>query len=123
LSAAVLGKGRAFLDAASDIDASARAQRYGAGRTRYLLCNPGILSTSFSGEYDRVAAAAVEPLKKSGKPVRGAAALIISRIDNPPGEPLSGFIEGERISVDNPLFDRRDATRRCHPDTARTQHE
>jgi hypothetical protein len=69
------------------------------------------VSTSFSGEYDRVAAAAVELLKNSGKPVREAAASIISRIDNPPGEPLSAFIEGERISVETPLFDRRDATR------------
>jgi hypothetical protein len=95
----------------NDLLGVAFAQRYGAGRTRYLLLHPGVVSTSFSGEYDREAAATVELLKKSGKPVSEAAASIISRIDNPPDEPLSAFIEGQRISVDTALFDRRDATR------------
>ncbi|WP_261557800.1 SDR family NAD(P)-dependent oxidoreductase [Frankia tisae] len=78
---------------------------------RYILFNPGVVSTSFSGEYDRATAAAVAGLKVSGKTVAQSIGQILPCLDRPPAERLSAFVEGRRIDVDTPLFDRGEAAR------------
>ncbi|EIV92059.1 SDR family NAD(P)-dependent oxidoreductase [Frankia sp. QA3] len=80
-------------------------------RIRYILFNPGVVSTSFAGEYDRVAAAQVAGLKVSGKSVAQSIGQILPCLDRPPAEPLSAFVEGRRIDVDTPYFDRDEAAR------------
>ncbi|MFG2376888.1 SDR family NAD(P)-dependent oxidoreductase [Streptomyces sp. NPDC048504] len=82
------------------------------GRTRYVLINPGSTATSIAGQYDAMTKAHVDALKRMGKPVAQAVAPIDAVIDAPPVEPLSAYVEGERIRVDHPaLFDKDAAAR------------
>jgi hypothetical protein len=71
------------------------------------------VSTSFSGEYDAATAAHVEAMKRTGRPVREGIAPMIAAIDDPPAEPLSAFVQGERISLRHEFFD-KDAAMRLH---------
>ncbi|MEV5575248.1 SDR family NAD(P)-dependent oxidoreductase [Spirillospora sp. NPDC052269] len=87
------------------------ASQHAAGPTRYVLVNPGPVSTSFAGEYDPATAAHVAGLKRQGAPVGEGIKPIISRIDAPPAEPLSAFTPTGRISLDNPSFVPGDAAR------------
>jgi hypothetical protein len=66
----------------------------------YVLVNPGAVATSFSGEYDAATLAHVERLKKFGKPVAEGIAPILALVDEPPGVPLSAYVEGRRVSPD-----------------------
>ncbi|MFI0234557.1 SDR family NAD(P)-dependent oxidoreductase [Streptomyces sp. NPDC017086] len=97
---------------ANDLLGVAYAARNGSGRTRYVLVNPGSTATSFAGEYDPVTKYQVEAIRRMGKPVKQAVAPISEVIDAPPAEPLSAFVEGRRIGVDDPqLFDHEAAAR------------
>ncbi|MFD7061133.1 SDR family NAD(P)-dependent oxidoreductase [Streptomyces sp. NPDC059906] len=88
------------------------ATRGATGRTRYVLVNPGPTATSFAGAYDPVTQQQIDHMKRAGKPVTRAVAPISEVIDAPPAEPLSAFVEGRRIGVDDPgLFNRAEATR------------
>jgi NAD(P)-dependent dehydrogenase (short-subunit alcohol dehydrogenase family) len=87
------------------------AQHAAGPTTRYVLINPGPVSTSFAGEYDPATAAHVAALKRHGAPVEEGIKPIITRIDAPPAEPLSAFTPADRISLDNPSFAPDDATR------------
>ncbi|MDV8022197.1 SDR family NAD(P)-dependent oxidoreductase [Rhodococcus sp. IEGM 1330] len=80
-------------------------------RTRYVLWFPGGTRTGFAGEFDRATAALVERMKRSGQPVETTVPPILRTLDDPPSEPLSAFIEGNRISLDLPSFDSSKATR------------
>ncbi|MET7395806.1 SDR family NAD(P)-dependent oxidoreductase [Dactylosporangium sp. NPDC005572] len=104
---AALGLGGRY----NDLLGAAYAERHPAARTRYLLFHPGIVATSFSGEYDPATRAHVDRLRRSGRPPARAAAEILARMDAPPPEPLSAYVEGVRIGVATPAFDRRDALR------------
>ncbi len=57
---------------ANDLLGVACATRHQASRTRYVLINPGGVSTSFAGEYDAPTAAHVAPLKRYGNRSRRA---------------------------------------------------
>lgn len=81
------------------------------GAVRYVLVHPGIVATSFSGDYDEAAAAAVADLKKAGKTVDESVRQILPLLDAPPPDPLSAFVEGRRISVDGPSFSASAASR------------
>lgn len=96
---------------ANDLLGVAFADKHGAGRTRYVLLNPGSVSTSFSGEYDAATAAHIEVMKRTAKSVEAAIAPIITRVDAPPAEPLSAFVEGERIGLEEHSFDEDAAMR------------
>ncbi|MFE0762441.1 SDR family NAD(P)-dependent oxidoreductase [Streptomyces smyrnaeus] len=96
---------------ANDLLGVSYPARHG-GRTRYVLVNPGSTATSFAGEYDPTTKAQVEAMKRMGKTVSQAVAPIVKVIDAPPAEPLSAFVEGRRIPVDDPaLFDKDAAAR------------
>ena len=83
---------------ANDLLGAAFAARHDS--ISYVLVNPGAVATSFSGEYDAATLAHVERLKKFGKPVEEGIAPILALIDQPPGQSLSAFVEGRRVSPD-----------------------
>jgi NAD(P)-dependent dehydrogenase (short-subunit alcohol dehydrogenase family) len=95
----------------NDLLGAAFAGRHPAARTRYVLFNPGVVATSFAGQYDRAAAAEVARIKQAGKPPGEAAAPVIASIDDPPAAPLSAFIEGRPYRLNAALFDPADAAR------------
>lgn len=96
---------------ANDLLGAAFAARHARGTTRYVLINPGPVSTSFAGEYDPPAAAHVAALKRHSTPVEDGIKPIIACIDAPPAEPLSAFTPAHRINLDNPSFAPGDAAR------------
>ncbi|RSM69696.1 oxidoreductase [Amycolatopsis sp. WAC 01375] len=90
---------------ANDLLGVAFAAEHAASGISSVLLNPGGVSTSFSGDYDAATAAHVEALKRYGKPVEEGIVPIIARVDDPPAEPLSAFVEGRRIAVTRPGFE------------------
>ncbi|EIV92498.1 SDR family NAD(P)-dependent oxidoreductase [Frankia sp. QA3] len=94
-----------------DLLAVSCADRYAAAGIRQVMFHPGVVSTSFSGEYDEQTAAQVELLKLAGKSLAESLAQLVPCLDNPPPEPLSAFVEGRRIQLHPSLFDADDAKR------------
>lgn len=78
---------------------------------RYVLNHPGVVSTSFAGEYDSATAAQVEIMRRSGKSVGRSVADILPFLDSARPERLTAVLEGKRIPVDTGLFDSADAAR------------
>jgi NAD(P)-dependent dehydrogenase (short-subunit alcohol dehydrogenase family) len=76
----------------------------------YVLNHPGVVATSFAGEYDAAAANAVEHLRTSGKPVAQAVAQILPFLDAPPAR-LTAVLEGARVATDTAAFDPAEAAR------------
>jgi PPOX class probable F420-dependent enzyme len=74
-------------------------------RIRYLLLNPGTVSTAFSGEYDPETAAQVEALRRVAQPVEDAIEPVLALLDDPPAEPVSAWLQGERLDLTGPSFD------------------
>ncbi|GAA4235950.1 NAD(P)-dependent dehydrogenase (short-subunit alcohol dehydrogenase family) [Streptosporangium album] len=104
---AALGQGGKL----NDLLGVAFAEKYGASGIRYVLIHPGVTATSFSGVYDARALEHIEAMKKYAKPVEAALPPITTAIDAPPAQPLSAFVEGRRISVENGSFDKGAARR------------
>ncbi|RKE17838.1 SDR family NAD(P)-dependent oxidoreductase [Streptomyces sp. TLI_171] len=76
----------------------------------YVLNHPGVVSTSFAGEYDPATASHVDRLRTHGKPTTTAVAQILPFLDNPPAR-LTAVLEGRRLPTDTPPFDPADAER------------
>ncbi|WP_436535698.1 SDR family NAD(P)-dependent oxidoreductase [Actinoplanes sp. HUAS TT8] len=76
----------------------------------YVMNHPGVVATSFAGEYDTATATFVDRLRTSGKPVAQAVAQILPFLDAPPA-PLTAVLEGVRVPTDTPAFDPADAAR------------
>jgi NAD(P)-dependent dehydrogenase (short-subunit alcohol dehydrogenase family) len=76
----------------------------------YVLDHPGVVATSFSGEYDAPTAAHVARLRTTGKPVEQAVAQVLPFLDAPPAR-LTAVFEGRRMPTDTPAFDPGDAGR------------
>ncbi|GIF23581.1 NAD(P)-dependent dehydrogenase (short-subunit alcohol dehydrogenase family) [Actinoplanes tereljensis] len=76
----------------------------------YVLNHPGVVATSFAGEYDAATATAVQGLRASGKPVAEAVAQILPFLDAPTAG-LTAVLEGTRVATDTPAFDPADAAR------------
>ncbi|SHN46644.1 SDR family NAD(P)-dependent oxidoreductase [Cryptosporangium aurantiacum] len=77
---------------------------------RYVLNHPGVVVTSFAGEYDAVTAAQVEQLKVTGKSVATSVAQILPYLDA--GEDrVTAVHEGVRRPLDPAHFDPADAMR------------
>jgi len=87
-------------------------------KVRYVLLNPGTVSTSFSGEYDAGTAAQVEALRAAAMPVEEGIAPVLALLDHPPAPPISAWMRGEPIPVTGPAFDVA-AARRLHAETTR----
>ncbi|WP_253667533.1 SDR family NAD(P)-dependent oxidoreductase [Streptoalloteichus tenebrarius] len=96
---------------ANDLLGVAFAGEHASSGIRYVLLNPGGVATSFSGEYDAETAAHVESLKRFGKPVEEGIRPIVARVDDPPAEPLSAFVEDRRITLADHGFDPEPAAR------------
>jgi NAD(P)-dependent dehydrogenase (short-subunit alcohol dehydrogenase family) len=78
----------------------------------YILNHPGVVSTSFAGEYDAATAATVDQLRISGKPVSQALAHIFPFLDAPSAG-LTAVLEGRSMRTDTAAFDPGEA-RRLH---------
>jgi NAD(P)-dependent dehydrogenase (short-subunit alcohol dehydrogenase family) len=76
----------------------------------YVLNHPGVVATSFAGEYDAATASAVDRLRITGKPVSQAVAQILPFLDGP-ATGLTAVLEGRRVPTDTPAFDRGSAAR------------
>ncbi|MEU7852363.1 SDR family NAD(P)-dependent oxidoreductase [Nonomuraea sp. NPDC049141] len=96
---------------ANDLLGTAFAAGRPSALTRYVLINPGPVSTAFRGEYDAATAAHVESLKRYGAPVAEGVKPLIARVDDPPAAPLSAFMRNEPISLDHPSFSSEAAAR------------
>ncbi|MBL7489025.1 SDR family NAD(P)-dependent oxidoreductase [Frankia sp. AgB1.9] len=95
----------------NDLLGVAFADAYPDGLTKYVLVHPGVVATSFSGTYDEATASGIETLRQAGKSVGESVRQILPRLDAPPPETLSAFIEERRISVADGSFDRAAAAR------------
>ncbi|MFI9387896.1 SDR family NAD(P)-dependent oxidoreductase [Kutzneria sp. NPDC052558] len=87
------------------------AAQHADGATRYVLVHPGVTATGFAGAYDQETLAHINHMKQHGRPVEDSAEPILRLIAQPPAEPLSAFVEGERISVRTTGFDPAAAAR------------
>lgn len=81
----------------------------------YVLNHPGVVATSFAGEYDPATAAHVDRLREHGKPVAAAVAQILPHLDST-ATGLTAVLEGRQIPVAGPGFDPEDA-QRLHDET------
>ncbi|MGW0801517.1 SDR family NAD(P)-dependent oxidoreductase [Nonomuraea sp. NPDC002799] len=77
---------------------------------RYVLNHPGVVATSFAGEYDQATAAHVNVLKTRGKSTAQAVAEILPYLDDPPAR-LTAVLAGKRIPTASSTFDPVQATR------------
>ncbi|WP_051581315.1 TIGR03618 family F420-dependent PPOX class oxidoreductase [Pseudonocardia acaciae] len=93
-------------------------QRWPATPVRYVLLHPGVVNTSFSGEYDADAAAQVEAVRAGAAPVERAVTPLLDVLENPPAEPLTALVAGRWVDVTGPEFD-ADAARRLRGETTR----
>jgi NAD(P)-dependent dehydrogenase (short-subunit alcohol dehydrogenase family) len=89
----------------NDLLGVAFAKKHEGGRIKYVLLMPGLVSTSFSGDYDAAAAIQINEMKKAGKSIADAISPIIEKIDGPPKEGLSAFAEGRAVGLDDAAFD------------------
>jgi short subunit dehydrogenase len=80
-------------------------------RTRYVLLFPSGTRTGLAGEFDATTAAQVAEMKRHGQPVERVIPPITALIDAPPREPLTAVVEGRRIGLALPSFDRDAAAR------------
>ncbi|MFB7278734.1 SDR family NAD(P)-dependent oxidoreductase [Streptomyces hydrogenans] len=96
----------------NDLLAVAFADRYAATTDiRYVLVHPGVTATGFSGEYDAETLRHIRSMQRDAKPVSAALPPLVDVLDDPPAAPLSAFVEGRRLRVDTPDFDRSAALR------------
>jgi NAD(P)-dependent dehydrogenase (short-subunit alcohol dehydrogenase family) len=83
-----------------------------AGRgISYVLNHPGVVVTSFAGEYDLATAVQVRQLRTIGKTVAASVAQILPYLDQPGQEPLTAVMEGTPVPLHPTLFDRAEAAR------------
>jgi len=85
-------------------------------RVRYVLLDPGTVSTSFSGEYTPEVRAHIDGVRRSARPVGEAVVPILDVLDDPPGTPLSAFVRDVPLGLHGPAFALAEA-RRLHRHT------
>jgi NAD(P)-dependent dehydrogenase (short-subunit alcohol dehydrogenase family) len=89
----------------NDLLGVAFAKKHEGGRIKYVLLMPGLVSTSFSGDYDAATAIQINEMKKAGKSIADAISPIIEKVDSPPQEGLSAFAEGRAVDLKDAAFD------------------
>ncbi|MEU7205919.1 SDR family NAD(P)-dependent oxidoreductase [Streptomyces sp. NPDC045470] len=87
-------------------------------KVRYVLFNPGTVSTSFSGQYTPDVMAQVDIIRRSAQSVHEAIVPIVKVLDDPPAAPLSAFVRDVPLSPHGPGFTIEEA-RRLHLHTKR----
>jgi NAD(P)-dependent dehydrogenase (short-subunit alcohol dehydrogenase family) len=75
---------------------------YASTGIRYVLNHPGVVATSFAGEYDHapVTKAQVDQLRVVGKSVATAVTQILPFLEPPAREPLTAVLEGRRVPLE-----------------------
>ncbi|MGW5353328.1 SDR family NAD(P)-dependent oxidoreductase [Streptomyces sp. NPDC004031] len=97
--AGALGHGGALCD----LLATHCAETYADTAVHYVVNHPGVVATSFAGEYDPSSAAHVAALKATGKPVSEAVAQVLPFLTAPPAR-LTAVLEGRRVPTGTPAF-------------------
>lgn len=100
----------------NDLLALAFTRRRRSPKVRYVLLHPGVVATSFAGDYDDGTAAAIDGLRAAAQPVEAAVAPILEVLDHPPAEPLTAISHGNRL--DTGMFD-TDLAERLYTETTR----
>ncbi|MFE5565880.1 SDR family NAD(P)-dependent oxidoreductase [Amycolatopsis japonica] len=85
---------------------------------RYVLNHPGVVATSFAGEYDRATSAQVSRLRATGKSVATSVGQILPHLDPPGRNGLTAVMEGTLVPLAPKWFGRGDAAR-LHETTER----
>jgi hypothetical protein len=75
------------------------ARRYAGTGIRYVLNHPGVVATSFAGEYDPAGAAQIEQLKVVGKPVAVSVDQIRPFLDPAWTRRLTAVVEGAEVPL------------------------
>lgn len=78
---------------------------------RYVLNHPGVVVTSFAGEYGPVTAAQVDGLRAIGKPVATAVAQILPFLEPTGQDQLTAVLEGRRVPLELGSWDLGEARR------------
>ncbi|MCD0451682.1 SDR family NAD(P)-dependent oxidoreductase [Actinocorallia sp. API 0066] len=79
---------------------------------RYVVNHPGVVATSFAGEYDPMTAAHVAEMRATAKPVARSVAQILPYLEpSRANGRLTAVLEGRRVPVDTGLFDSAEAAR------------
>jgi NAD(P)-dependent dehydrogenase (short-subunit alcohol dehydrogenase family) len=86
------------------------ARTYADTGIHYVINHPGVVSTSFAGEYDAATAAHVAQLRRTGKSVSVAVEQILPFLDAPPAR-LTAVLEGRQVPTDSRGFDPSEAAR------------
>jgi hypothetical protein len=86
------------------------ARTYADTGIHYVINHPGVVSTSFAGEYDAATAAHVAQLRRTGKSVSVAVEQILPFLDAPPAR-LTAVLEGRQVPTDSRGFDPSQAAR------------
>ncbi|WP_460363627.1 SDR family NAD(P)-dependent oxidoreductase [Actinocorallia lasiicapitis] len=84
------------------------------GPVRYVTNHPGVVATSFAGDYDPSAAAHIAALKATGRSVAESVAQILPHLSPHGAGRLTAVLEGRRVPTTTPAFSPRSAERLHH---------
>lgn len=107
----------------NDLLAADFADRYRDANIRYVINHPGVVSTSFAGEYDHAPAtgAEVARLRVTGKTADTAVRQILPFLDSAGHARLTAVYEGAAVPLDPQTWSLTDA-RRLHDITRQLLH-
>ncbi len=83
--------------AANDLLVTAFAADHDRHGVAAVLVDPGMVSSSFSGEYDDVTAAQIRTMQRLGRPTAEAATPVLDLLERPPTAPISALARGTAV--------------------------
>ena len=98
------------------------ARRHASTGIRCVLVDPGMVATSFSGDYDPATRVQIEAMKRMGAPVSQAIEPLLALLDDPPARALSAFAGGEPLPIDDTAGFAAEAARRLDRLTRQMLH-
>ncbi|ADD44681.1 SDR family NAD(P)-dependent oxidoreductase [Stackebrandtia nassauensis] len=72
---------------------------------RYVLAHPGLTASGFTGQYSPADAELVAAMRERGQPLDVAVDMLRRHIDDPDPEPLSAYMQHDKLDVTGPAFD------------------
>lgn len=102
----------------NDLLGAGFARVHPGSAVRYVLFDPGTVSTGFSGQYTPDVMARIDAMRRTARPVHEAVVPVIAILDDPPSAPFSAFAQGVPLDANGPGF-AADEARRLHRHTER----
>ncbi|QEU94012.1 SDR family NAD(P)-dependent oxidoreductase [Streptomyces kanamyceticus] len=93
----------------NDLLAAGFAAVHPDSKIRYVLLNPGTVSTSFSGSYAPDVLAQVEAMRRSAPPIAEALPYLLRHVDTPQGPSFTAYDRTAQLPTDTPDFHGADA--------------